>query len=689
MKSIKSFLGKIDPYGVAYQFKYREKEKYTTALGGFFLLLFIAAATFMGIYYFIPFYNRENYTTVYYTLTMSETERVSFKESETAFAIGLNCYDGSDGTRAVDLFDLSYTFIYYNIENGEYKKHYAGVNPHQCTKEDFYNKFDETFDSSNIGNYQCFDTSNAIEGIFTSPYFTYYEFDLNAKNKSASLFKKIENYLTENDCKLQMFYSDNTIDISNYEDPIKSFVEAIFIQLNPSLSIRRNIYYMNQHLYDDDYLFWVFGDEDAAKYVKTIFSRYEEYSLYKGADRSYVSYDYENYAKVYLRADTKRTDVKRKYQKFMEFYADASSLLIALYEILGIIFSFINTFWAEQNLSKKIFFFKDLKGSGLNLKQRLSQIYELLDITEAATSTNKTSKRNSSKENIKINNKNAKRMMQKDSQDIDLAYNDDIKIYNAKKGKNNPQNKNAEKKEKAIEKNKVPIKSNKKEIERNKSSKPFRKVENDYDGGNDNYERLSSNYRGGLESGSSLNFKNNMNMNMNMKRNKYIYNSQDYDNYSESQVNTSKSDEHSEEEIRPENVVYDFNLFDVLGSTIFKCCQTKTLSIKYQLNQKANSILFNKLDIVLYVRNMLLLDIINETFLGNGIKDVINFLSRPIISLKEKPVNELAVFYKGYGSSDFNKFYNELNELSQKSDKRLEESLLISLANKHLKSLTA
>ena len=64
MKSIKQFLRKLDVFGVPYSFKYRDKEKYTTALGGLFVVLFIAAALFMGIYYFIPFYNRKNYTTV-------------------------------------------------------------------------------------------------------------------------------------------------------------------------------------------------------------------------------------------------------------------------------------------------------------------------------------------------------------------------------------------------------------------------------------------------------------------------------------------------------------------------------------------------------------------------------------------------------------------------------------------------
>ena len=83
----------------------------------------------------------------------------------------------------------------------------------------------------------------------------------------------------------------------------------------------------------------------------------------------------------------------------MEFYADASSLLIALYDILVIIFSYINNFWAEQTLSKKMFFFKDLEESGLNVKKRATQIKELLEITGAAPSKYKTLQKKSTKEN--------------------------------------------------------------------------------------------------------------------------------------------------------------------------------------------------------------------------------------------------------------------------------------------------
>ena len=91
---------------------------------------------------------------------------------------------------------------------------------------------------------------------------------------------------------------------------------------------------MNQYLYDDNYLIWNFGD-DAVPSVRTLFSRYEEYALHQGMDR-YIKKppDYLNYARIYIRADTRRTEVKRKYQKLMEFYADISSIMISIYRIL-------------------------------------------------------------------------------------------------------------------------------------------------------------------------------------------------------------------------------------------------------------------------------------------------------------------------------------------------------------------
>ena len=133
------------------------------------------------------------------------------------------------------------------------------------------------------------------------------------------------------------------------------------------------------------------------------------------------------------------------------------------------------------------------------------------------------------------------------------------------------------------------------------------------------------------------------------------------------------------------NVDYNFNIFEVIYSILFRCCQSKNLKIKNNLNEKANSILYNKFDIVLYIRNMILFDILNETFFGNDAIDIISFLSRPIISLKGEENNKFLAFYHRYKTNDFDKFYSKIMNLTQKPNKSKEEIELISLTNKHLK----
>ena len=216
---------------------------------------------------------------------------------------------------------------------------------------------------------------------------------------------------------------------------------------------------MNQYLYDDDFLLGVFGEDDGPKYIRTVFSRYEDYSLYQGLNRTNSSSDYLNYAQVFVRADTKRTDIKRKYQKFLEFYADNSSFLLAFFYVLGFIFTFINSFWAEQALSKKIFFFKDLQESNFNIKRRTTQILELLDITKTSANQILLTLKSISKENNINYNDNIKKYPDTINT-IDNLRNKETNIYNSinnnnKKFRNISFNKISNKKERDINRHRI------------------------------------------------------------------------------------------------------------------------------------------------------------------------------------------------------------------------------------------
>lgn len=72
---------------------------------------------------------------------------------------------------------------------------------------------------------------------------------------------------------------------------------------------------MNQYFTNDDYLMFVFGDEEQPE-IKPLYSRYEEYALYKGFDRVVNQpEEYDYFTKIYIRAELKKNYYKKKVSK--------------------------------------------------------------------------------------------------------------------------------------------------------------------------------------------------------------------------------------------------------------------------------------------------------------------------------------------------------------------------------------
>ena len=109
------------------------------------------------------------------------------------------------------------------------------------------------------------------------------------------------------------------------------------------------------------------------------------------------------------------------------------------------------------------------------------------------------------------------------------------------------------------------------------------------------------------------------------------------------------------------------------------------MEVKSDANEKANHILFKKLDVISYTRNMILFDIMNQINLNDSNKDIINFLCRPIISIEKNQKNYFDEFYKTYKEKDFKKFSDEIRDITQKQERDEKDNKLISISNDHLK----
>ena len=354
-------LRKIDLFRVSFAFKYMNKEKYATSVGGFVTLIFCGVLAWIFVINIIPFFKKKNFNLQDYIVNTHETEELNLIDSPTAFAIGFDCpVDSRTQIRAEDLFDLNVSFITYTKDNkGNRNKTIDKVETHNCNENDFHNEHNESFKLLNINNLQCLNQKEEkLEGIYTDEKFTYYEFSLMAKENTTEHYKKIDEYLIENDCKLQFYYTDLTLDLSNYKEPIKSFINSLFLQINPTLFLKMNVFFMNYHLNNDTTFIPIkSGNKEEEPLLKTGFSRAEQYFLYKGTDRyPKKPYSFHKYANLYIRVDNKKIEINRKYQNLLEFYADNSSLLISIFAILKYLFSKYNTFKANESISKRLFY---------------------------------------------------------------------------------------------------------------------------------------------------------------------------------------------------------------------------------------------------------------------------------------------------------------------------------------------
>ena len=136
---------------------------------------------------------------------------------------------------------------------------------------------------------------------------------------------------------------------------------------------------MNQYLLNDNDMFFPSKDDS----IKTsLFSRDEQYFLYKGtAEEEKRLKDHEYYAKIYIRIDSKKTEIKRKYQTFFEYWADTFTFWETLFVIGKFLLNFYNRFYAFHSIQRKIFIFKGTDNPYFNYPKRNIEIKDLNNIS--------------------------------------------------------------------------------------------------------------------------------------------------------------------------------------------------------------------------------------------------------------------------------------------------------------------
>ena len=596
-KQVRGFLRSKDVFGDSFTFQYKEEDAHSTPLGGFICIIFVAIAALYLITNFIPFIKKENFSLQYYTMNLEDTEEIELAEEPIAFSFGLTV--NNTNANLSDLFKYRVEFR----KNNEPKK---TINIHKCELSDFHNLHEKYLNNVHIEDYYCISHDDLIEntpeGIYTGINFSYYMISLESKYLDNETHNQlINNYLIESDCKLQFYYTDITIDVDDYKNPISSVLNSMFIQLNPTLIQKRNILFMNYHLTDEDSALHVLAGEEEPN-IKTGLSRIEDYAVYKGLNRVEKKTDeYNIYAKIYIRADNRKVEIYRTYLDFMDFYDETTAIFWTLYYFAILVIPGYDRIKAMHSISKKLFFFEGTKYINNSKMKKLKDILNKNEIKES--------------KNIEIKAK-------EEEIDEDIIY-----------------TRNQKTKEFIVNK------------ESRKQSLKLGDINNED------------------------------------KKNDVLI---DYSNY---------------------------NLFEIIASfDIF--CKTEKFKKKLYLYEQAENIINEKLDVIYYIRNMILFELINKIYLEND--EIINFLSRPIIyysssdkksefslgdiasNKSENSLNQsknkengeqkkdeekpkgLSELYKSAYHLKSNILYKNIEDLIQNEEKTQSESKIVELLEKHL-----
>ena len=586
-KKIVQLIKSCDYFGVTFNFHYKTKEKFRSMTGGIIFILFlIISITYVSIN-LIQFLRRENMNIIWYKTQTPSTYTINFKNYSLIHAFGLKC-SGLISGKEYDYFKLFVNHVELTQINGKTNYYKTPINYSLCTKEHFNNQFNDSIDSYGLNQRYCFDDNNiTIRGLYSEEIYQFVELTIAMTKTEKEDYETYYDLLTTNDCTFQLYHTDYGIDIHDFNNPVIPYIRQEFLKLSPIEFNKMEIYYLTQEFMSDkNYLF----NNYHIKYFAG-FSMFSSFSLYKGSDRLLKKPDdYDKLGKFFLRADTGKSIILRKYMKFTEFLANVSSLISQITLILFVIMSKFNKFYSKEKIISNVFQIKDL------YKEKNSTFLKKL-------------KENFTTEDSMIQMNYSKKL---------TTTLPGIQMKNENKFSINP---------------------------------------------------IFKNY-------------------LTYKNNNYLKNDVVSDNYFQKSLQRQRSLSSRDD---PNYVRFKFNFFEIIIYILCPCFKTHNFQIKSQIFCQGEKLLFLNTDILSYIKNTQILEILTYLLLEPNQLMMIKFLSKHMLSLDNKSLFKNKVTWNAVSDNkicdnefkDFCKGYKKLQNTIKKTNinQRLYEMLSNEIEN--------
>jgi len=644
---LKNFLKSFDYFSVTFDFRIDKKERYGSITGGICFLLYIIFALIFFLKSLLDYISFKEAKITYLDKSTEPSPPLNFKNLNFSYAVQVT-FENDTSIRNSSFFDLFNVYQKFNFYNKTQDSKLSIIsNWRNCKVEDFKNLSQEfpKFKRQNISDFDCFDFYDnfTLQGIYTDDYMSYAEIVLEINPKFLELDSKsnfynydnLQKIFKDNFFKFTLYYIDSYNDITDKNKPVFYKLDATYMYLDLYYFRRNNVYFQQLSYEEDKNLFYI--NYESNSFMKSYTLQLIDLPINdrinsRLKEKSFLS-------KYIIRSINNQKIIKISYVKIPEFLASLSGLLMNTLIILNIFLFYFNNIEAKQKIINKIMKYKDIiKSSNLDTLNYLSNKFDddnfknriSIKANKAQTILNNSKMNNF--ENLPIS------VIEKD---LIKCNTTDFKLYNF--------NSNIKKTNQCIIE----------KIEHNLCLNSNDSMSNNEDSMKESlivfpFEKLE---RTNIQMNSSLPHDSRCNDTNNKKQ----------------KANFNKKNSLNKNSVLKKNP-YAIYAFDILCKLLC-CCSTFLNNKKLKLFENAEKKFNHNIDMVTYMKKMQELDIIKYLLLDENTLELVNFISKPCVSMSTKKIedSEYKLFFETIEEVNFVSYQN-IDSVKKCYDSILEKS---------------
>lgn len=350
LKIVRSLGYHIDLFKTPMSLPYDSQKKVSSFFSS---LISLGLIIFLLIFFFqSDIFVKQNPISSVQSIPTQKRPKLDFNQENMTIALGLTDYENNI-VEDPSVFNL--TLYAYGYKGSGQETLYEENRTLVKCKEEFFPKNHEDFSKLRMSQFLCLEKNDfTLEG--------YWDEDI-VKYIDITLYKCLNETSNGNSCKsdeeiheffkdkyLAIFFSDNKINVNNYESPIQNIYKTRFFLMDPRISKKITFYFKSVEFNNDDGMIFSNG--------KSIFS-----FLFGNFEVDYVSENAEWIGTILLYSSSEIYTVKRRFQKIQEVIANLGGLANALF-LMGFLLT---------TLEKQFIFFKIFIGRVYNMESESSK----------------------------------------------------------------------------------------------------------------------------------------------------------------------------------------------------------------------------------------------------------------------------------------------------------------------------